>query len=130
MNANDPPRNPRPQSLAAAIHAILNQSAGHADEDADLIKEYFRIEIIGKKMVVQTGQPQWDGPYAAEMKWKKVASLPANSTPEEINQAIRDVMANERYFQVCPECEERMPVGYMMDDYCQACGEKNHGVVF
>ena len=130
MNTNDPPRNPRPQILAAAIHGILNQASQHDDADSDLIDEYFRTETIGKKMVVQTCQPQWDGPYPAEMKWKKVASLPANSTPQEIKQAIRDVLMDNRYFRVCPECRERMPVGYMMEGYCQACGAKNHGVVF
>jgi len=32
--------------------------------------------------------------------------------------------------RICPECAQRQPNGWMMEEYCQGCGAENHGIVF
>ncbi|MCA9085176.1 MAG: hypothetical protein KDA81_14025 [Planctomycetaceae bacterium] len=100
------------------------------DHDEELIRNYIRVEGDGGNLVIFAGAVEWEGPYTPSRKWKKATSLPADSNKAEIDQAIRQVLSDTRFFRVCSECHQRNVLGHMVSDFCHSCGERNHGIVF
>lgn len=98
--------------------------------DEQLLREFVKVESTDDAIVISIMQISWDGPHTPVSKWKKVRSLPATATEATIQHSLRQILEDQRYFRICPECSQRNPNGWMMAEYCQSCGERNHGIVF
>ena len=54
-----------------------------------------------------------------------------DSSEVEIEKATARILEDDGYFQVCNECGERKPLGWMLNEsLCQECAQANHGVVY
>ena len=74
-------------------------------------------------------QISWNGPYEPVEQWVKVAEFPANPDPALVQKNILRVLKQETYFKSCDICGKTNPAGWMDDDTCHSCMEKN-GAVF
>jgi len=99
--------------------------------DRELLQEFVRIKRTDKKVQILVREIRWDGPATPIHTWVIAKSLPDTASEPTIENATADILQDHRYFQVCNECGERKPVGWMLDaSICQECAQKNHGVVF
>lgn len=58
-------------------------------------------------------------------------TLPACTDADTLSKAIDAILQDPHYFDVCEECNERLPLGWMISKgLCQSCASANHGVVF
>ena len=63
--------------------------------------------------------------------WALARSLPATASESEIENALVRILEEDGCFQVCNECGERKPLGWMLNEsLCQECAQANHGVVY
>ena len=94
-------------------------------------REFFKIEkgkILTKLFVKGI---KWEGPHSPTAKWTLINEVDSNSDTEKVDEMIKAILMNEKYFKTCEECGEINPDGWMHDDkICQGCAEKNHGVVY
>ena len=103
--------------------------------DDDLIKRFIRIVPADTETHIQFCHISWKTPYLPVSHWKPVRSLPASATEDEIAAEIRAILHDPQFFQVCVDCKQRNPVGWMMGDMdhigiCHSCAQQNHGVLF
>ena len=104
--------------------------------DDELIKEFIRVDRTGSETTIAVCKIQWDGPHTPVSNWKIAASFPAETTDDNVATVVAGILRDRHFFQVCTECNERKPNGWMMgngtplDSICQSCGERHHGVIF
>ena len=99
-------------------------------EDSELIKRFIRIEGGKSGVKISVCQIHWKGPYTPLSHWKKAKTLSPKASIEEVEQATQKILHNPRYFQVCVDCNERNPVGWMTGNWCHSCSEQNHDIVY
>ena len=98
--------------------------------DRELHKEFIRIERTEKKVQILVREIRWQGPHTPIHTWAVGKNLPATASEAEIEAATARILEDDGYFQVCNECGERKPLGWMHDGaICQDCAVANHGVV-
>lgn len=98
--------------------------------DRELRKEFIRVEKSEEKVEISVREIRWEGPHAPIHTWAVGKSLPATASEAEIEKATAVILEDDGYFQVCDECGERKPLGWMHDGrICQGCAVANHGVV-
>ena len=98
--------------------------------DRELRREFVRVERTEERVQILVREIRWDGPYTPISTWAIARTLPAIPSESEIENAVARILEDDRYFQVCNECGERKPLGWMHDEsICQGCAEANHGVV-
>ena len=142
-----------PQS-ARLISGEGNVSTEPEDQkliDDDLIRDFFRLTPLHGERISSTSPPEaasnsphlvysaevglfvrqisWNGPHEPVERWVKVAEFPANPDPALVQKSILRVLKQETYFKSCSICGKTNPVGWMDDDTCHSCMEKN-GAVF
>lgn len=100
-----------------------------ANSDAKLAAEFFRTKSDKTNRSLQVRKITWNGVCNPISRWQTIKRFELDVTPDEIAAATLDELDNPRFFRICSECGERKPVGYMSAEYCQGCGEKNHGLV-
>jgi hypothetical protein len=72
----------------------------------------------------------WEGHISVE-KWKLAAKLPTETPILEINKRIGELVKDERYFRICQECDETIPLGMMHDEItCQGCAQGIHEIIY
>lgn len=98
--------------------------------DLQLMEEFMQTATVDGTVVVLIKVISWDGPSTPLTHWTEGCVLSKNPTESEIQDAKRRLLDDNRFFRTCPECEIRKPIGWMMELYCQSCGEKNHGIAF
>ena len=99
--------------------------------DRELLKEFVRVERADKKVQILVREIRWDGPHTPVSTWVTARTLPATASESEIENALVRILEEDGYFQVCNECGERKPLGWMQGGgICQGCAQVNHGVVY
>ncbi len=98
--------------------------------DRELRKEFIRIETTQNEVQILVREIRWEGPHTPISTWAVGKSLPATASEIEIENATARILEDGGYFQVCNECGEHKPLGWMHDGrICQGCAVANHGVV-
>ena len=99
--------------------------------DRELRKEFVRIEKTQNDVQILVHEIRWEGPHTPIHTWAVGKSLPATASEAEIEKATASILEDGGYFQVCNECGERKPLGWMLNEsHCQECAQANHGVVY
>ena len=99
--------------------------------DRELGKECLRVERTDTKVKILVREIRWDGPATPISTWVIARTLPATASDSEIENALARILEEDGYFQVCNECGERKPLGWMHGGgICQGCAQANHGVVY
>jgi hypothetical protein len=99
--------------------------------DRQLRREFIRLEHTDGSLRILVGSIQWDGPAHPTLSWSVACELPGDSFASVVDEEIAAILTSPDYFAVCAECGERKPLGWMHDSHiCQACAERDHGVVY
>ena len=99
--------------------------------DAELLREFVRVERTHEKVEIQILTIRWDGPHTPVSTWEVVTSLPNTADEPAIEKATAGLLQDHRYFLTCMECSQRKPVGSMLNgSTCQQCAQEKHGIVF
>ena len=99
--------------------------------DRELRKEFIRIEKTQNEVQILVHEIRWDGPHTPIHTWAVGKSLLATASETEIEEATARILEDDGYFQVCNECGERKPLGWMLNEsLCQGCAVANHGIVY
>lgn len=100
-------------------------------DDHELVQRFIKIELEAGTINVLVCKIGWSGPHTPESTWELAAKLKADVPSTDIDAQIHKTLNNEQYFQVCQECGERKPCGWMHSkSVCQSCAERNHGLVY
>jgi hypothetical protein len=98
--------------------------------DTELLKEFIRIETTQNEVQILVHEIRWDGPHTPIHTWAVGKSLPATASEADVEKATARILEDGGYFQVCNECGERKPLGWMHDGtICQGCAVASHGIV-
>jgi ribosomal protein L40E len=99
-------------------------------DDHELAQKFIKIEPEAGNINVLVRKIGWSGPYTPVSTWELAVKLNSDISSTEINAEIHKTLNNKQYFQVCKECGERNPRGWMYNkSICQSCAERNHGIV-
>ena len=99
--------------------------------DRELRKEFIRIEKTQNEVQILVHEIRWEGPHSPIHSWAVGKSLPATASEAEIEKATASILEDGGYFQVCNECDERKPIGWMHDGRIrQGCAQTSHCVVY
>ncbi len=119
----------------------------------EIKRDHIRLHTNELGIWLNVREINWVGPHEPVSYWttvKRLGQPPATEervehsiittpddltnwvvSPQEIEKAIDQLLANRRYFQICGRCRRLHPVGHMHDDFaCQSCAEKNLGMVY
>jgi hypothetical protein len=99
-------------SREACLLAVPQEMAVNDDE---LIKEFIRVERRDDAVDIRVRQITWPTPSWPVGNWTVVRELPSEASTEQIDKAVRFVLADARFFGVCGQCRERNPNGWMRD---------------
>ena len=98
--------------------------------DRELREEFVRVEKTENGVQILVREIRWDGPHTPISTWVVGKSLPATASEADVEKATSRILEEDGCFQVCNECGERKPLGWMHDEtICQGCAVANHGVV-
>jgi hypothetical protein len=99
--------------------------------DRELRKESIRVDRSEEKVEIFVCEIRCEGPHTLVSTWVIGSSLPDTASETEIENATAGILEDDGYFQVCNECDERKPLGWMLyESICQGCAQANHGVVY
>ncbi len=92
--------------------------------DRELRKEFIRIEKTQNEIQILVHEIRWQGPHTPIHTWAVGKSLPATASEVEIEEATARILEEDGCFQVCNECGERKPLGWMLNgSLCQECSQ-------
>jgi hypothetical protein len=113
-----------------AAKEVTIEMPSHAD-DSELIAEFFRTERDSEQTRVLVRMISWRGPHTPTSTWVAGITLSGSPAASEVDEAVRTLLLDSRFFRTCRECCKSKPVGWMDDEHiCQACATRNHGVVY
>jgi hypothetical protein len=73
----------------------------------------------------------WESPHTPTESWILISEVGFNADKAKVDEMIKTILMNEKYFKICEECSGINPEGWMHDaKTCQGCATKNHGVVY
>jgi ribosomal protein L40E len=99
--------------------------------DKEIISEFIQVKQKEDGLHILVRGISWPHPYEPGSSWTVASVLPQTSSSQEVDFKIQEILGNKQYFQICQECGERNPCGWMHNDsICQSCAENNHGVVY
>jgi hypothetical protein len=96
--------------------------------DDELIRDFIRVDRSDGMIRILVGSVGRDV-QAPVTRWLVGAILPSVSSDADIEDAIEDVLQSPDHFALCPECGERVPLGWMDMGVCQTCSARDSGVV-
>jgi hypothetical protein len=97
--------------------------------EAELLAEFVRVEVGPGGVQLFVREIHWEGQTPAS-SWTPALTLPREASEPALTSAKRSLLADARFFGRCRECGENLPIGWMNDDICHSCLERNHGAVF
>ena len=99
--------------------------------DQELREEFICVEKTEDAVKILFHEIRWQGPHTPIHTWVARKSLPATASEVEIEKAADSILEDDGYFQVCNECGDKKPLGWMLDQsICQGCAQIHHGVVY
>jgi hypothetical protein len=99
-------------------------------DDHELAQRFIKIEPEAGSINVFVCKIGWSGSHSPVSTWEFTVKINTDILSTEIDAEIHKILNNKRYFQVCKECGERNPCGWMHSrNICQSCAERNHGIV-
>lgn len=124
-------RNPWPEKYQHEILPRLKATFDRFKEnDQKIVSEFVRAVRSEKALTVVVNTVDWDDPGTPKPKWQVACELPVDSSEEDTEKTKLTILSDSRFFNICTECSERNPIGWMHDgSICQSCAEQNHGVV-
>jgi hypothetical protein len=73
----------------------------------------------------------WEGPYTLTENWIPITEVDSNADKVKVDELIKAILMNEKYFKTCEEFREINPDGWMHNSMiCQGYATKHHGVVY
>ncbi|HPM09147.1 MAG TPA: hypothetical protein PK941_01710 [Paludibacter sp.] len=99
--------------------------------DEELIEEFIDVQESSKGIALRVCCITWPHPHEPKSHWHTALVLPPSTSIETVKNEMQKLLMDKKHFTVCVECHERNPRGWMHTrKICQACAEKNHGVVY
>ena len=96
----------------------------------DDFKKYIWIDKTKGAIDISVEVVDWLGPHEPKLEYRVVKKLPLNTSDERLEQELKNLIDDHRYFARCVECNKANLRGHMHDQYiCHTCDENNHGVV-
>jgi hypothetical protein len=97
----------------------------------ELRKEFIRVERSEENVEIFVREIRWEGPHTPVSTWVIGSSLPDTASETDVEKATARILEDDGYFQVCNECGERKPLGWMLNgSLCQQCAQIHHGIVY
>ena len=96
----------------------------------ELRKEFIRVEKTPNEVQILVREIRWQGPHTPIHTWAVGKRLPDTASEVDVEKATARILRDDRYFRVCPECNEKKPFGWNDGSICQRCAEESHGVVY
>ena len=91
-------------------------------DDEELIKQFIRTERGKDGVEITVCEIEWPTPSEPVSHWTVVSQLPLDASEAQIDTAVRSVVVDSHFFDVCATCRERNPNGWMHGDtVCQGC---------
>lgn len=99
--------------------------------DKEIASEFMQVKQENDGIHILVCDISWPHHHEPVSSWTVASVLPKASSTQEVDFKIQAILQNKKYFQICQECGERNPRGWMHNEViCQSCAEKNHGVVY
>lgn len=99
--------------------------------DTEIISRFIKVEQEDTELKILVHSISWPHPHEPKSNWPVATMFPMKSSTKEIESKILEVLQDKRYFQICQECQQRKPCGWMhTDGVRQSCAERNHGIVY
>ena len=96
----------------------------------DLGKFSDSIMILrGDPIEIRVLRLRWDRPHRPITSWEIFKYLPKDSSDDDIQKVIKELLRRKKYFKKCKVCSEVKLTGHFNWDVCHSCMEKD-GVVF
>ena len=100
------------------------------DNDAELIADFMRTQVIGNESVLEVAIVVWSGPSHPSLEWRKFRTWATPPEPAEVAAAQVEALADKRFFFDCTRCGERCNKGHQHEkNTCHGCAERYLGVV-
>jgi hypothetical protein len=91
--------------------------------EAELREENIRVTRTPASLMIHVRTVQWDG-QTPRVEWSFAVTVFLDS-PVDMDLVIADLVRSPKYFGVCKDCSERMPVGHTAEvDLCQGCAHR------
>ena len=87
------------------------------------------IILQGDTIEIKVARLRWDGPHRPIASWETYKYLPKDSSDDDIQKVIKELLSRKKYFKKCKVCSEVKLAGHFNWDVCHSCMEKD-GVVF
>jgi hypothetical protein len=96
-----------------------------------ITKEFIKVEKGKTSTKLFVKKITWEGPHTPTENWISISEVGSNSDKAAVDEMIKAILMNEKYFKTCEESGEINPEGWMHDHkICQGCAAKHHGVVY
>lgn len=94
-------------------------------------KNYLRLKIVNKKLVMQVCEISWHGSHTPVSTWKTIKTLNSSIILVDLDKEISSIRNDTRYFSKCRECDKYSVIGHMQSDgYCQGCASSCLDIVY
>lgn len=94
----------------------------------------------GDPLTLEVARIVRNGPHEYDTIWEVQRELPSDTSPDELEKAIAELLEDQRHFAVCEMCGEIKPIGFLdqsveFDDIlygylCHECMSEYFDVVF
>jgi hypothetical protein len=96
-----------------------------------IIKEFIKVEKGNTSTKLFVKEIKWESPHTPTEDWILISEVGFYADKAKVDEMIKAILMNEKYFKTCEECDEINPDGWMHDNkICQGCATKHHGVVY
>ncbi|WOH38021.1 hypothetical protein RI844_01950 [Thalassotalea fonticola] len=96
----------------------------------DDFKKYIWLDKTNGAIDISVEIVEWLGPHEPKLEYRIVKKLPLNTSDVQLEQELKNLISDNRYFARCAECKNACLRGRMHDHFiCHTCAENNHDVV-
>ena len=85
--------------------------------------------LQGDPILIQVARIEWHGPHKPLTFWDTFKELPKESSDDDIQKVVKELLKRKKYFKRCKICSEIKLTGHLNGDVCHSCMEKD-GIVF
>lgn len=95
----------------------------------DDFKKYIWLDKTSGAIDISVEVVEWLGPHDPKLEYRIVKKLPLNTSDEQLEQELKKLINDNRYFARCAGCNNACLRGQMYDQViCYTCAEKLHRV--